>query len=574
MTDVIDRQALWRHAEAISRWRREAGTEDERRAFTYIHEQLRALGLDPELRAMPAYISLPGPAELRIAGVSVPAITHAMASPTPSGGVRAPAVGAGDDRSAWRGAVVVFGGLAGAAAVQAAERAGARAALFVNADRVAHEMIVSSVWGSPSADDLEALPSIPVVSVASGHAERIALWTASGAEVVLHAEVDTAWRDIPLLTVDIAGAADPDDQLVLLSGHVDSWHHGAMDNGGANAAMLEIARVAVVHGEALRRRLRIAFWSGHSHGRYAGSAWYVDQHFDELHRHCVVHVNVDSIGGLGASVLSSAPSMPCTYAVGAEAVRAVGGQELAPVRFGRAGDQSLFNLGVPSLFLTLSEQPADGEHRLRDAFGNVREDILPSGGLGWWWHTEHDTLDKLDPAILHRDTGIYWHAVRALLTPRVVPLDVVAAAQDVARHLTRLRERAEGRLDLAALEARAERVCALALEADERARALIDDDLATDHDVQCLNAGLVRALRSLTRIAYAAGDPFEHDRTTAAGPIPALGAIDELLAATGDATRAHPLRTALTRGRNRVSSELDQAITALEALTDRAARHA
>ena len=83
----------------------------------------------------------------------------------------------------------------------------------------------------------------------------------------------------------------------MFSGHHDTWDYGVMDNGGANATMLEVARLFAPERADWRRGLRLCFWSGHSHGRYSGSAWYADTHWDELVRRCVAHVNVDSTGG-------------------------------------------------------------------------------------------------------------------------------------------------------------------------------------------------------------------------------------------------------------------------------------
>ena len=50
----------------------------------------------------------------------------------------------------------------------------------------------------------------------------------------------------------------------MFSGHIDSWHYGAMDNGSANATMLETLRALLPHRNEFRRSLRLAFWSGHS----------------------------------------------------------------------------------------------------------------------------------------------------------------------------------------------------------------------------------------------------------------------------------------------------------------------
>ena len=78
----------------------------------------------------------------------------------------------------------------------------------------------------------------------------------------------------------------------------------------------------------LKRGLRLCFWSGHSHGRYSGSSWYADAKFGDLARHCAAHVNVDSVGAKGNTVLADALSSNELFAVAAEAVRQQGGQEL------------------------------------------------------------------------------------------------------------------------------------------------------------------------------------------------------------------------------------------------------
>src|SRR5439155_1356530 len=59
--------------------------------------------------------------------------------------------------------------------------------------------------------------------------------------ITLTTRVRTGWIPIPLLVAHLDGHVE--DRFVLLSGHVDSWHHGAMDNAAANATMLEVARL-------------------------------------------------------------------------------------------------------------------------------------------------------------------------------------------------------------------------------------------------------------------------------------------------------------------------------------------
>jgi hypothetical protein len=557
----LDPARLWAHAETIAQWPREAGGEGESRAFAYIATTLERDGIATTTERGAALISLPQHATLRVNGRACAAITHAMGAPTPAAGVEGELVAASAaEERAWRGRVVAFEGIARPTSVERACCAGALAALFLDVGCVAHEMIVSSVWGSPGAEQRGRLPGIPVATVGGSDATMLRgliAETRAPAIARLSTEVDTRWRDIPLLIADVRAPRAVDEQFVLLSGHVDSWHLGAMDNAGANAVMLELARVLHERRARLRRHVRVAFWSGHSQGRYAGSARYVDEHWSELERDCVVHLNVDSVGACGACVLSHAPSMASTHAVGARAIRQVTGQRLGRVRFTRAGDQSLTNLGVSALFMTLSEQSADGEHSLPGTGPPPAPgEQAATGGLGWWWHTPADTLDKLDLAALERDAAVYLHALEAFAAEPVVPLDVDAAAAELQAHLAELAERAASRFDLADALAESGRVASLARAAMRRAERLRADVDADEEELARFNRALLRAGRPLTRLDCAEGDWFTHDDTAPRPPVPLLALLRELIATAPGADEEHPLRIALTRRRNRVLHEL------------------
>jgi len=81
--------------------------------------------------------------------------------------------------------------------------------------------------------------------------------------VRLRTQVDTRWRTLPLLIAHLRAPRGNGD-FVLMSGHVDSWHYGAMDNGAGNATQMEVGRIFAARKKRLRRDLRLAFWSGHS----------------------------------------------------------------------------------------------------------------------------------------------------------------------------------------------------------------------------------------------------------------------------------------------------------------------
>ncbi len=74
--------------------------------------------------------------------------------------------------------------------------------------------------------------------------------------------------------------SDKADEIVMLGGHLDSWHSatGATDNAIGSSMMMEAARVIQALGLKPRRTIRVALWSGEEEG-LLGSQAYVKQHF-------------------------------------------------------------------------------------------------------------------------------------------------------------------------------------------------------------------------------------------------------------------------------------------------------
>lgn len=558
--DQVSRERLMEDTEALARWVRLSGTPEELEAFKYAQKQLRAAGCKTQLLMHDAYISLPGPASLEMThGATrraIPCVTHSFAASTD--GVEAPAVYAAtpSDLAAAQtaGRIVILDGLASPAVVQAGQATGALGLVFLNRDPYVHEMIVSTVWGSPPADALDRMPRIPVVSVAGRDADAVRA-AARDAQVTLRirASVDTGWRQTPLLVGDLPGAVE--DTFVLFSGHLDSWHRGAMDNGTANATMLEIARIM---GRARRYRgIRFAFWSGHSHGRYSGSTWYADHYWHDLNARCIAHINVDSTGGKGSIVNRHAYAMPETQRVADAVVRSLAGGRFEGQRIGRMGDQSFLGVGVPSLLMDISEQRSDSPHASRDfsvfSGGNT-------GGLGWWWHTTEDTPDKIDPALLERDCKIYLGIVHAFATARVAPLDYTVTARMWLKQLRDVRRSAAGAVDVRPAIAEAGRLVRATQALARRARSLAR---STDRKaIRQLNGRLMAIGRALIPIDYTERGRFDHDLAVSHREPPHLAALKALGSAKGD--QAKHLAVRAVRDLNAIRHALATAADAAE----------
>ena len=297
---AVDGGAMMRQLATLAQWVKLSGTEEEAVSLRhYSGRNSKRIGFRTALLHHDAYISLPGAATVTVDNAAVACITHSFSRATD--GLTAPVVyvGAGDETDfAGRdvsGRIVLVDGIATPPVSRRATLAGAAGQLHISPHEHLHEMCISPVWGNPSSVTLEQLPGTVVCSIlpSAGDTLRERVRRGEQPRVVLRAEVDTGWRKTPILQADM-DAPDPAAPFILFSGHHDTWYYGAMDNGSANATMLEVARLCASHRDAWRRGLRLCFWSGHSHGRYSGSTWYVDQHWDELDQRCAVHLNVDS----------------------------------------------------------------------------------------------------------------------------------------------------------------------------------------------------------------------------------------------------------------------------------------
>lgn len=547
---AVDRARLWDYLQPFTTTVRTSGSVAEREAFDHAERIVRDLGYEVRRLEHDGYVSVPGAATLRIGDHDVPCITHAMAAATT--GTTAPLVAA-DVRSNGRGdarldgAIAWVHGLASPDAVHALERRGAVAAVFVNAERT-YEMIVSPVWGSPDHEALHALPSIPVVSVASVDADPLFAAAADRQSATVTAEVDTRWRTLPLLEAVLRPERPVDRSLVLFSGHVDAWHLGAMDNGAANAVMLEVATLMAEHRSALARELRICFWSGHSHGRYAGSQWYADTHYLELRDRALLHVNVDSVGATGSTVLSEANCMPETFALSERTILDETGQTFHGARYPRAGDQSFWGLGVSSVWMGLSEQPAAENGPAAgyaSMFGATR-----SGGFGWWWHTPEDTIERVDPVALERDARAYVRLIHRATCQTVAPLRYSAAARELREIVDASRVAVADEVDL--------------MPAVERL-ACLERDVATleaawDATPTGAAADVQKALgRVFVPLQYVAGPVHQHDPALSQPPMPALAVVRDL-ARERDPDRRKHLAVAARRALNGVLDLLDDAM--------------
>jgi len=130
-----------------------------------------------------------------------------------------------------------------------------------------------------------ATDAVPTIVVAGEQYNVLARLAAGGQPVSLRVELRTRSieddRNSYNVIAEIPGR-DPAlrDQVVLMGGHLDSWHtaSGATDNADGAVAVMEAIRILGALGAQPRRTIRAALWSGEEQGLLGASA-YLMQHF-------------------------------------------------------------------------------------------------------------------------------------------------------------------------------------------------------------------------------------------------------------------------------------------------------
>lgn len=403
-------------------------------------------------------------------------------------------------------------------------------------------MIVSSVWGHPTREDAKRLPKIPIVSITETDGRRLEGLASGGrVQVQLVAETDTGWKRVPLVMVEIPGAVEP-DKFLLIANHLDSWHEGVTDSATGNGSLLEVARVLNENRGGLRRSVRIAWWPGHSTGRYSGSTWYADNFYEDLYEHAVAYMAIDSPGVRSATGLE--PEGMWELEGFLEAVlRQRVGYEGKIHRSHRYNDEALWGIGVPSLTVYPVIPPGSPD-RAKDAGGSA---------YGYWWHTSEDSLDKADRELMIRDTKIFLAMLWPLATLEVLPFDFEPVAVQMKARIDEVAGVAGQRWDFGPLLRDIEDFSGAARQLKKRSLS------ARGTAVAAVNEDGMAISRVINPVLFTIAGPFRHDPARQFPLFPGLSAAIELANLDPGAEEAGFIRTELVRETNRVRRALARA---------------
>jgi hypothetical protein len=559
MLDQVTLDAPWELVETFARtprWK----PADVAAAADMIVERLRAHGVPVEVHRPKLYLSIPHHAEVRAGGVTMRAKPPAYSAACPAGMeaelVYVPATisksistlfdksqdPALSSEERIRGKIVVSEGFSFPGKIAEFEAKGALGVIAVNPGDNAHWGICTTIWGTPDLDDLPRKPTIPVAAVNNPDGLRLIEMAEKGERATIVTKMEEGWFEQPVPVVTIEGSEEP-DAFVLLHGHYDSWDVGVGDNATGDATLLEVARVLAANPGALKRSVRIAWWPGHSTGRYAGSTWFADHFALDLDENCVAQINCDSPGCRWATVFKDVSWMSETEAFCQQVIREVADLPAEGERPHRAGDYAFNNIGLSSFFMLSSTMPDD----LRAEKGYY---VVGGCGGNIAWHTEDDTLEIADREILLRDMKVYLAAVLGVANAEILPFDWRATAAEMRETLAGCQKAAGDRFDLGPARDAADGLAAAldAFHGDVAAGAVAPDRA---------NALIRDLARVLVPVNFTRGPRFRHDPALPIPPLPDLALCHDLDGL--DETGLAFARNTLVRGRNRVTAALREA---------------
>jgi len=446
------------------------------------------------------------------------------------------------------GNIVVMLGFGNPALASLIEEWGGAGLIAVNPGVDIHWGTCTTIWGSPDLQDSARKPRIPVVAVNNPDGQKLLALARDGGEATIRTDMLEGWfmQKVPVVT--IPGTEEP-EKFVLVHGHYDSWDVGVGDNATGDATLLELARVLWTHRAGLRRSVKLAWWPGHSTGRYAGSTWFADAFALDLDRNCLAQINCDSPGCRWATSYHDTRSFSECGALATQAIRdIVPDAEVATHRPPQAGDYSFNNIGLPSFFMLSSTMP----NALREEKGYY--DVSGCGG-NIAWHTENDRLEIADRDILLTDMKIYLLSALRIANAEVLPFDWSATCDEFLTTIARYEKASQGMADLSPSRRATETLKA----------ALARLDAAP---VAARNPVLMELARILVPLNYTREPRFRHDPAYTVPRLPTL-AVAADLPQFEDAHERRCAAVELTRGQNRFLAAMERARRLVDTATGR-----
>jgi carboxypeptidase Q len=255
--------------------------------------------------------------------------------------------------------------------------------------------------------------SYPAVTLSAEHYNMIARMLQAHIPVKLRVNVKTTFYDADggnayNVVAELPGT-DPAvrDEVVMIGGHLDSWHTGvgATDNADGATTVTEALRILKAAGARPRRTIRVALWGGEEQGLLGSKAW-VDAHLaGDANRAARekfdVYFNIDNgTGPIYGFYLQNEPALKPLFDAWLAPLKALGARKNTLEPIGSTDHLSFINAGVP------------GFNPIQDY---TNYDIRTH-------HTNMDTVERLqEKDIQQAAIAMAWFAYQAAMSNEKIP---------------------------------------------------------------------------------------------------------------------------------------------------------
>ena len=246
--------------------------------------------------------------------------------------------------------------------------------------------------GSAFARDDKAGTSVPGVTIAVEHYNRMVRVLDKGLPVKVELNVETRYYDEAgsngFNTIADLPGTDLASEIVLLGAHFDSHPYatGATDNATGSAAMMEAVRILKAVGVRPRRTIRVGLWGGEEQG-LLGSKAYVAEHLADVetmtlkpeHAKLSAYFNSDNGTGRVRGIwMQSNLAVRPIFEQWIEPLKDLGVTILAPRSVAQTDHLSFDNAGVPAFQFLVDrlEYNSRTHHSTMDVYDRVQRDDM------------------------------------------------------------------------------------------------------------------------------------------------------------------------------------------------------
>lgn len=557
LLNLINKNLLNQHVKTLSQWERLSGEEEAEKAVDYIVEGLQRHNIQHARYKFDGYFSDPVHGQVSIIEpkkLDIRAKTRSFGLHLPQGikgnviydydSEKKRSVNGSANRFEKMKDKIVVSWDYYEDYVKKIESAGAIGLIHIwpSKEEAIHEETVGTVWGTPTIENVDQLTKIPVVGMNNHDGlQLLELMQEDAVTVVLKTTLKNGIKRVSLPVATISGEMD---EYILISSHYDSWYKGATDNATANALMLELARI--FSDKRCKRTIKLAWWPGHSNGRYAGSAWYCDNFWQEINEQCVAHINIDFPGTKGnINVVTRSTALEDARLL-KDIITFYSGR--VPSRFEylpRGADQSFWGTNI-LIHLMMKYEPVE------------KEKIYQTPGGNWWWHTEEDLFDKVDFQLLVRDTGIHLGLVDELANVKILPVNLMDFVSTSKKIMIELDNGSDEAFDFTIVHNSFEHLTDVIQELS--GKEVLDADK--------YNKLLKMIGGSLNRLKFSYSSKYDYDNTFPFRPYPGLAKVKDMYRINTSPDKFLFTMTFFVRQRNRVVNEIKEIIEEIKRYLD------